>query len=241
MSFADLLARLASQSGLPLTPAQLDLFGRYRDLLLEWNQKINLTTITSDQGIAEKHFLDSLAVLEILGKDPKLSLADIGSGAGFPGFPIKIVCSHIDLSLVESVRKKADFLNYIVATLNIKNTRIINERVEAIGSEGRSRGMFDVVVARAVSSLPVLVEYSLPLLKIGGRAIFWKSQVPTEELIAGQKTASLIGGTFEPAKSYTLPSSGEVRQLVIIRKTQETPSRFPRRPGQAEKRSADRL
>lgn len=241
MSFSDLLSQLTSQFGLSLTRQQLDLFSRYRDLLLDWNARINLTSITSDEGIAEKHFLDSLAALDLLDKSQALSLVDIGSGAGFPGLPLKFIYDHNELFLVESIKKKAEFLKYLIAAMNINKTAVSSERVEVLGQDQSRRGQFDIVLVRAVSALPVLVEYALPLLKIGSRAIFWKSQIPEEELAAGKKAVSLIGGVFETTKTYTLPASRENRQLIVVKKTKETPAKFPRRPGQPEKRSADRL
>lgn len=241
MSFQELLDTMTRSMGIILSLEQIAKFNIYKDFLLSWNKKINLTSITSDQDVAEKHFLDSLAALPQLNNSKIIRIIDIGSGAGLPGIPLNIVCSDKKFFLVESVKKKADFLSLLIKELRLDKTTIICERVEVLGGDPDYRASFDCALARAVSSLSVLAEYSLPLLKLSGQAVFWKGPMTDQEKIEGEESLDKINGKIREIIPYLLSNISKPRNLVIIQKTGLTPNKFPRKPGRPEKKPAHLL
>jgi len=234
--FAHLQEELNALLGIQLQAHQLQAAHRYADLLVEWNQKINLTAITSPEDIRKKHFLDSLSCdLVFRGSSPG-RLIDVGTGAGFPGLPLKILYPEMQLTLVESVAKKTSFLSVIVQELGLKAVEIVTNRAEAVGQDPAHREKYDWAVARALAGLPVLVEYLLPLVKVGGFVLAQKGETALEELKEAHKALGILGGKAREPIPVSLPGLPDRRYLVLIEKTRPTPAQFPRRVGLPGKR-----
>lgn len=226
----------AALFGLELSPQQVAHFERYQELLQSWNRRINLTSVDDAEGIRTRHFLDSLTCATVTGDLSNRRLIDVGTGAGFPGIPLKILYPRLDLTLVESVTKKVNFLSAVLEALGLDDVKVLDARAEEVGQMEGHRRQYDWAVARAVAPMNVLVEYLLPLCRLGGRVLAMKSeraQVEAEE--AAQAIAKLGGGQadFHPIK---LPGRSEASYLVTIEKIEPTPSSYPRRPGMPAKR-----
>jgi 16S rRNA (guanine527-N7)-methyltransferase len=223
-------------TGLQLTPEQGRAFQVYEDELIVWNEKFNLTAIRDRDDIRTKHFLDSLTCLPELGDIHGKLLIDIGTGAGFPGLPVKIAEPGVELTLVDSVGKKLAFCEHLIKTLSLKKADCIQSRAEDLGQALAHREKYDRAVARAVAGLPVLLEYLLPLLKIGGLAVIQKGSNAPDEVNAAQKAAIILGGSIEAVTPVKLPGVAETRYLVTIGKTRHTPGEYPRRAGTPSKK-----
>jgi 16S rRNA (guanine527-N7)-methyltransferase len=222
----------AKHFSLSLTEAQLNAFAQYSQELIAWNQRVNLTRITEPEEIAVKHFLDSLSVcLALPNLPPDFSLIDVGSGAGFPGLPLKIALPDIRLTLLESTSKKTAFLQHIVDTLNLNAVTILTARAEEAGQQSTYREQYDVALARAVSALPTLAEYTLPLVKMGGLVIIQKGQHPADEIEAAANALVVLGGKIGQIIPVEVPNLNAERHLIVIHKTKSTPEAYPRRPG----------
>jgi 16S rRNA (guanine527-N7)-methyltransferase len=230
----DLLATTTAAWGCPLSTAQLDQFGAYAAELRRWNERINLTAIADEPGIVTRHFLDSLRCAQSWGSPPQ-SLVDIGSGAGFPGLPLKILRPKLQLTLVESIAKKAAFLRHMADTLGLSNVEIVVARAEAAGRDPAQRERYHVAVARAVAELRVLAEYCLPLCRMGGRFLAPKGARMEDELQAALPAIVQLGGRLVAIEPVELPEV-EPRTLVIIEKIAPTPPQYPRAPGVPAKR-----
>jgi 16S rRNA (guanine527-N7)-methyltransferase len=226
------LARISYQLfNLRLNPAQVAAFEAYEKELLSWNARFNLTAIQEPSQIMFKHFLDSLSCLLVMRESTLESVVDVGSGAGFPGLPLKIACPQIHLTLVESVGKKVAFLNHIISLLGLQNVTVVNERAETIGHQPEHRQKYDWAVARAVAIMPVLAEYLLPLVKIGGGMLAMKGENAPAETQAADQAFRILGGHLHRLVPVTLPGVSEERYLVIIGKIAATPENYPRRVG----------
>lgn len=222
----------AQQFNLSLTETQLSAFEQYGQELIAWNKKINLTRIVEPEEIAVKHFLDSLSVCQALPDlSPGFSIIDVGSGAGFPGLPLKIALPDIRLTLLESTGKKTAFLQHIVNTLNLTGVTVLTARAEEAGQQPTHREQYDIAVARAVSALPTLAEYILPLVKVGGLVIVQKGQPPAEEVKAATSALEILGGKLYEILPVTVPGLNAERHLLVISKDKSTPKQYPRRPG----------
>lgn len=219
---------------LELTPEQLAAFDSYARLLREWNERFNLTAITDPQGIQVKHFLDSLSVLKALPCGPA-RVIDVGTGAGFPGLPLKIVCPELELTLVEATGKKVTFCQAVVDHLGLRGVSVIKARAEEIGQDPAHREQYDWAVARAVAEMPVLLEYLLPLVKRGGHTLAQKGENAPAETQAAEPAARRLGGQLRDLVPVQLPGLPEPRYLVVHAKIAPTPKEFPRRPGVAGK------
>lgn len=230
----NLLANTAAAWGLTLSPAQLEQFDSYAAELRRWNEQINLTAIADTPGIVTRHFLDSLRCATSWGDAPG-SLVDIGAGAGFPGLPLKILRPELQLTLVESIAKKAAFLRHIVDTLGLTNVEVIVARAEAVGRDPAQRERYAVAVARAVAELRVLAEYCLPLCRVGGRFLAPKGARIEEELQAALPAIAQLGGRLVAIEPVALPEL-EPRTLVIVEKISPTPPQYPRAAGVPAKR-----
>jgi 16S rRNA (guanine527-N7)-methyltransferase len=231
------LARHAREFlGIQLSSAQLSALKRYEEELIEWNQQLNLTAIDQPEKIRIKHFLDSLTCLKAMRDTPMDRVVDVGAGAGFPGLPLKIVCPPMRLTLVESVGKKASFCQHVVDTLGLENVTVLAERAEVVGTLPEHRERYDWALARAVAALPVLAEYLLPLVQIGGRVLAMKGESGPAEAHASERAFQLLGGHLRQLLPVTLPGVEEQRYLVVIDKVAATPDRFPRRVGIPSKR-----
>jgi 16S rRNA (guanine527-N7)-methyltransferase len=233
---ADLAAAAQRLVGLTLSPTQLQAFERYSAELIAWNQRFNLTAITEPAAIATKHFLDSLTCL--LGMGPRVGgrVIDVGTGAGFPGLPLKIVRPQIKLTLVEATGKKAEFCSHIVELLGLEGVEVIHGRAEEVGHQAEHREAYDWALARAVAALPVLVEYLLPFLRRGGRAIAQKGETGPAEAHSAERGLGLVGGRISQVVPVELPGVVETRYLVVMEKVAGTPADYPRRSGVPTKR-----
>jgi 16S rRNA (guanine527-N7)-methyltransferase len=224
-----------SQLGLQLTRRQLDAFRWYASELTAWNERHNLTAITDPQDIQVKHFLDSLTCLLAIKPKTGDRVVDVGTGAGFPGLPLRIVSPQIQLTLVEATGKKAEFCRHVALELALEGVEVLHARVEDVGHQAGQREAYDWAVARAVAQLPVLVEYMLPLLRVGGKAVALKGETGPAEAQASDEALRLLGGHVESLIPIELPRVSESRYLIVITKRAATPAAYPRRPGKPAK------
>ncbi len=227
------LIPMAKQIGLKVTPAQAQQFQTYLELLLEWNEKINLTAITDPMEVVEKHFVDSLTLLAHCHIKQGAKVLDVGTGAGFPGVPLKILRPDIRLTLLDGLNKRLNFLGEVCAALGIEAQRL-HKRAEEAGPDHKLRESFDVVTARAVAPLNVLCEYCLPLVKMKGLFLAMKGPGAEKELEAARNALNILGGTEEELISLSLPTAGE-RNIVSVRKKAFTPKGYPRHGGTISK------
>lgn len=227
----DLAAAAQRLLGLTLRPSQLQAFKRYSAELIAWNERVNLTAITDPEALEIKHFLDSLTCLLAMGSRPVGRAIDVGTGAGFPGIPLKIAQPQIRLTLVEATGKKAEFCRHIVALLELDGVEVVHARAEEIAHRPEHRETYDWALARAVAGLPVLVEYLLPFLRLGGKAIAQKGETGPAEAQAAEGALKLVGGRIHQVIPLELPGVVETRYLVVMEKAARTPADYPRRPG----------
>jgi len=229
----------ARKLGIELTSRQLEQFQIYYHELIEWNQRVNLTAITGYEEVQIKHFLDSLTVIlalkQPLGKE-SFRLIDVGTGAGIPGIPLKIILPDIKLVLLEATAKKADFLHHIKHKLGLDDVEIIVGRAEDVACKAQYREKFELVLSRAVARLPTLVELTLPFCAVGGSFIAQKKGDIDPEISQGGKAISLLGGNLREVKRVDLTEFTDSRWLVVIDKVSPTPQQYPRRPGIPAKR-----
>jgi 16S rRNA (guanine527-N7)-methyltransferase len=228
------LERLLSDAGLTLPPAVLDQLQRYVRLLLEANERLNLTRVVEPAAVARLHLLDALSSLPIIDAAAPARALDLGSGGGVPGLVLAIARPEVRWTLLDSVRKKADALRTFATSLELANVEVVADRAELLG-RGPARGSFDVVTARACAALPALVELALPLLRDGGTLLAWKGPIGHEELAAGGRASALIGGSAPAVRAAGIQGLGDHR-FVLITKLEPTPERYPRRPGQPVRR-----
>lgn len=217
--------------GITLTEVQAEQFAIYARELAAWNSHTNLTAITDEEGIQVRHFLDSLSVVSAAAPQPGQRVMDVGTGAGFPGLPLKIVFPQIQLTLLEATGKKVEFLNHVAAAMGLPGVTALHARAEEAGHMPTQRAAYDLVLARAVTRLPALVEYLLPLAKVGGRCIAMKGRTAFEEVRDSGRALNLLGGRVNEVLPVSLPGIDEARYLVIIEKVTPTPAPYPRAPG----------
>jgi 16S rRNA (guanine527-N7)-methyltransferase len=233
---ASLADSVRSLLGEELSPQQAAAFERYAAELVEWNQRFNLTTITDPAAIQARHFLDSLSCWLALRKAPPARLIDVGAGAGFPGLALKILRPELRLTLLESTAKKASFLEHVVQVLGLTDVTVLAERAEEAGQAPTHREQYDWAVARAVAPLPVLAEYLLPFVRVGGGMLAQKAKGAQEEVDAATNAFAKLGGEFEELMPVQVPELDEERWLVVVRKVAATPLAYPRRAGMPSKR-----
>lgn len=217
-----------------LNSKQITEFDEYTKLLLEWNEKINLTAITDVNDIHVKHFIDCLEIAKYVKSGEKL--IDIGTGAGFPGIPLKINNENLNVTLVDSLNKRVMFLNDVIEKLNLNGIEAIHARAEDMGKDKNYREKYDVAVSRAVASLNVLVEYLLPLVKVGGRCICMKGPNAQEEIENAQNAIKILGGKIDKIENLELPENGGTRTIIIIKKIKNTDKKYPRKAGEPSKK-----
>lgn len=229
----------AREFGVALDERQIEAFGAYHRELIEWNERFNLTAITDTEGVYIRHFLDSLSCLQGRPRpEPglRLDLIDVGAGAGFPGIPIKLAAPSVRLTLLEATGKKVGFLEHLVQTLGLSDVRAVHTRAEEAGRISAHREQYDWAVARAVADLPVLVEYMLPLVRVGGLALAQKGERAAAEVQDAAAAIHALGGRVRRLMPVEIRGLAETRHLVLIDKVAATPERYPRRPGVPSKR-----
>lgn len=220
-----------------ITNEQTEKFVRYSSLLVEWNKKMNLTAVTDDDGISVKHFLDSVLPIYHTDLNKCRTIADVGTGAGFPGIPLAIMLSDVKFTLIDSLNKRVTFLKEVCAELNLDNVECIHARAEELGKTAQFREKFDAVVSRAVANMTVLCEYCLPYVRVGGEFIALKSEGCEDEISAAKPMIGTLGAKIENDMTVPLPQSDIMRRLVVIKKIKNTPDKFPRRADKIKKAS----
>ena len=230
--FSEELEIAAKQIEIELTKEQIEKYYNYMNLLLEWNEKINLTAIIDPKEIILKHFVDSLTIAKYIKDDEKL--IDVGTGAGFPGIPLSIVKENTDIVLLDSLNKRINFLEEVKENLKLENITTIHGRAEEFGKNKKERETYDIATSRAVAPLNILLEYLLPLVKVGGRAICMKGS-NIEEIENAKNALEILGGKIEKIEEITLPNSDIKRNIIIVKKVKNTPSKYPRKPGTPSK------
>ena len=229
----------ARELGVTLTDRHLAAFEACYRELLEWNQRFNLTAVTDREGVLVRHFLDSLSCLKVL---PRAELSagarviDVGTGAGFPGLPLKIVCPSMRLTLLEATRKKVTYLEHVVHELGLKGVEVIHGRAEDLGRDPAHRERYDWALARAVAEMPTLAEYLLPLVRVGGAALAQKGEGAAAEVHGTDAAIATLGGRVRQLLPVELRGLAETRYLVVVDKVAATPERYPRRTGVPKKR-----
>ena len=219
------------QLNIQLDDVQIQQFMIYYELLVEWNKVMNLTGITEFEEVIIKHFLDSLAVVKVCDMAQITRVIDIGTGAGFPGIPLKIAFPHLNLVLLDSLKKRINFLDAVINELNLDNITAIHGRAEDYANQREYREYFDLSVSRAVANLSSLSEYCLPFVLLGGKFISYKSGKIEEELKTSQKAINILGGKVLSNVKFQLLDTGMERSFVVVKKVRSTPKRFPRKAG----------
>ena len=228
------LENLFAQGKISVSENQYAKLEKYSELLVEWNEKINLTAITAPEGIALKHFYDSVYPFTLLDIPQNASLIDVGTGAGFPSCPLKVFRADIELTLLDSLNKRIKFLQQVSDALEL-NAQCVHGRAEELGKNVNHRERYDIACARAVANLTELCEYCLPFVKVGGRFVALKGSNGLEELEVAKNAIKVLGGTAEKAIEYSLPN-GDGRVLISIKKSSPTPDKYPRNKGQMKKK-----
>ncbi|MDW3828887.1 16S rRNA (guanine(527)-N(7))-methyltransferase RsmG [Staphylococcus saprophyticus] len=233
MSVAWLTQQLSTH-GIELSNKQQQQFQTYYQMLVEWNEKMNLTSITEEHEVYLKHFYDSIATSFYTDLTKELTICDVGAGAGFPSIPLKIIFPNLKVTIVDSLNKRIHFLNQLAEALELDNVSFVHDRAETYG-KGDYRASYDIVTARAVARLSVLSELCLPLVKKGGHFIALKSSKGEEELEEARLGIGVLGGKVLDTISYELPEDAGERQMIIIDKRSQTPKKYPRKPGTPNK------
>ena len=218
-----------------LTDKQADQLMRYKELLVEWNEKMNLTAITEDMEVITKHFLDCLTVQSSIDLAQVKSLVDVGTGAGFPGLVLKIAFPNVHITLIDSLNKRLKFLQNVIDELGLTGIECVHGRAEDLGKNKAYREQFEVCASRAVANLAVLSEYTLPFVKKGGYLIALKGQKLDEELAEGEKAITILGGTIDKLVDVVLPYTDLNHRIAKIKKVKETPKKYPRKAGEPTK------
>jgi len=219
------------EMGIVLSEKQINQFLKYYELLVEWNEFMNLTAITDYYEVMKKHFVDSLSLMKAYDVNQKVSVIDVGTGAGFPGLALKIAYPNMKVTLLDSLNKRIKFLDEVIKQLSLSDVDTVHGRAEDFAKQGKLREKYDLCVSRAVANLTSLSEYCLPFVKVGGKFISYKSEKMNEEMEHAKKAISVLGGKYECNQEFYLPDSDIFRNLVIINKVKETPKKYPRKAG----------
>lgn len=217
--------------GITLSEKQISQFMRYYEMLVEWNENVNLTAITEYDDVMKKHFIDSISLVKAIDMNKDMTLIDVGTGAGFPGLALKIAFPNLKVTLLDSLNKRINFLNAVIDELELKNIDTVHGRAEDFAKPDKLREKFDLCVSRAVANLTTLSEYCLPFVKVGGKFIPYKSEKIVQEQADAEFAIKLLGGKIVKCVEGYLPDSDLYRNLVIIQKESATPKKFPRKAG----------
>lgn len=223
------------QLHIALSEKQMEQFLQYYELLVEKNKVMNLTAITEFDEVVEKHFLDSVSLTKQMDLHQPLKVLDLGTGAGFPGIPLKIVFPELEITLMDSLNKRVLFLQDVISSLQLENIEAVHGRAEEAAKNKKYRESFDLCVSRAVANISTLSEYCLPFVKIGGSFISYKSSTIEDELEDGKKGIAILGGKVKDVYKFTLPDSELQRSFVVIQKEKKTPKAYPRKAGTPSK------
>lgn len=229
------IKNIIKNSNIYLEDKQIEQFCKYYELIIEWNEKINLTAITECEEVAEKHFIDSLSINKIVNMENVEKIIDVGTGAGFPGIPIKIAYPHLKITLLDSLNKRIKFLREVISILELENIEVIHGRAEDIARKEEYREKYDICVSRAVANLSTLSEYCLPFVKVGGSFISYKAEKADEEIKKAENAISILGGIVEKTEKFQLSGTEIGRMLVKIKKEKNTKKKYPRKAGTPSK------
>ncbi len=221
--------------GIEINENQIKQFILYKDLLLEWNEKMNLTAITEDRDVIQKHFVDCVSIASKIDIPENINVIDVGTGAGFPGIPVKIAFPKMNITLLDSLNKRINFLEEVVKNLGLENVNCVHSRAEDGGQNLEYREKYDMCISRAVANLAVLSEYCLPFVKVGGSFVSLKGPDVEEELKEGKKAIEKLGGEIVKTEKIAIPDSDIIHSLVIIKKVRQTPKQYPRKAGKVTK------
>lgn len=235
MENKEILIEACKKMNVDLTENMLEQFMIYKDMLLDWNEKINLTSITDEKEVMLKHFADCISLVSYCDFSSGKKVIDVGTGAGFPGVPVKIVAPEIEVTLLDSLNKRINFLEELIEELQLSNVECVHSRAEDGGKNPDYREQFDYCVARAVANLEVLAEYTLPFVKVGGKLIALKARDAENEINEAREMVSKLGGEVTEIIHVNIPFTDLEHKLVVVEKIMETPSNYPRKPKQIKK------
>ena len=235
-AFEEILAARAAEAGIPLTAEQIGQFSVYHEMLLDWNTRMNLTALTAPEDVAVKHIIDSLTAYDAALFDGERTLIDVGTGAGLPGIPLAVYAPHLTVTLLDSLNKRVRFLTEVTAAMGLQNVRCIHARAEEAARTAEHRAAYDIVVSRAVARLPVLLEYTLPFVRVGGTLLALKGRAYAEEQKEARRAAEVLGGGRITARPVHLPGLDDVRAILTVTKERQTPAAYPRGGGAPPRR-----
>lgn len=230
--FKNIIKEKGKEINIELNDNKSEMFYEYMNMLVEWNNNINLTSITEPNDVILKHFIDSITAYKYA---KNMSVIDVGTGAGFPGIPLKILDNNIDITLLDSLNKRINFLNEVIDKLGLENIKTIHGRVEEVARDKKLRESFDVAVSRAVAPLNVLLEYMIPLIKVGGKCVCMKGSNVEEEINQSKNALKRLNAEIELVESFSLPGTDMKRNIVLVRKLGKTDKVFPRKAGTPSK------
>lgn len=235
-AFEEILAARAAEAGIPLTAEQIGQFSVYNEMLLDWNTRMNLTALTAPEDVAVKHIIDSLTAYDAALFDGARTLIDVGTGAGLPGIPLAVYAPHLTVTLLDALNKRVRFLTEVTAAMGLQNVRCIHARAEEAARTAEHRAAYDIVVSRAVARLPVLLEYTLPFVRVGGTLLALKGRAYAEEQKEARRAAAVLGGGRITARPVHLPGLDDVRAILTVTKERQTPAIYPRGGGAPARR-----
>ena len=235
-AFEEILAARAAEAGIPLTAEQIGQFSVYHEILLDWNTRMNLTALTALEDVAVKHIIDSLTAYDAALFDGARTLIDVGTGAGLPGIPLAVYAPHLTVTLLDSLNKRVRFLTEVTAAMGLQNVRCIHARAEEAARTAEHRAAYDIAVSRAVARLPVLLEYTLPFVRVGGTLLALKGRAYAEEQKEARRAAEVLGGGRITARPVHLPGLDDVRAILTVTKERQTPAAYPRGGGAPTRR-----